>query len=129
MGSAYPTIAADVMARFHRLQGVEVRFITGTDEHGEKIALAASKRGMDPKDHCDDVVESYKRLWEDVSYLVQSHRDIFRHAIDTCHTKLMEQKHWNHSRGIKMSSLQMGIALPASHRLRRSKAHRSLFIN
>jgi hypothetical protein len=67
MGSAYPTIAADVMARFHRLQGRRVTFITGTDEHGEKIALAAEKRGMQPEEHCDDIVASYRQLWQDVS--------------------------------------------------------------
>jgi len=66
MGSAYPTIAADVLARFNRLQGRRVKFITGTDEHGEKIALAAAKRGMQPKEHCDTVVGSYKKLWEEV---------------------------------------------------------------
>lgn len=67
MGSAYPTIAADVLARFHRLQGRQVSFITGTDEHGEKIALAAAGRGMAPKEHCDDIVASYKALWNEVS--------------------------------------------------------------
>ncbi|KAI3437932.1 hypothetical protein D9Q98_000376 [Chlorella vulgaris] len=66
MGSAYPTIAADAIARFQRLQGRQVTFITGTDEHGEKIALAAAKRGMEPKQHCDDIVASYKQLWQDL---------------------------------------------------------------
>jgi len=71
MGSAYPTIAADVLARYYRLSGKKVNFITGTDEHGEKIALAAGKRGMNPKEHCDDVVASYLELWKAVclSYL------------------------------------------------------------
>lgn len=50
-----------------RLRGRPVTFITGTDEHGEKIALAAAKRGMEPKAHCDDIVASYKALWRDVS--------------------------------------------------------------
>ncbi|MEW5299356.1 MAG: hypothetical protein WDW36_002381 [Sanguina aurantia] len=70
MGSAYPTIAADVLARFQRLQGKRVRFITGTDEHGEKIAVAAEKRGLSPQAHCDDIVTSYKSLWKqlDISY-------------------------------------------------------------
>ena len=66
MGSAYPTIAADALARFHRLHGKKVTFITGTDEHGEKIALAAAKRGLGPKEHCDDIVSSYKQLWKDL---------------------------------------------------------------
>jgi methionyl-tRNA synthetase len=63
MGSAYPTIAADVLARYQRLAGRRVRFLTGTDEHGEKIALAAAARGLTPQDHCDGVVADYKALW------------------------------------------------------------------
>lgn len=66
MGSAYPTIAADVVARYNRLKGKSVRFVTGTDEHGEKIALAAEKRGMTPQQHCDSIVEEYKSLWQQV---------------------------------------------------------------
>lgn len=67
MGSAYPTIACDALARFHRLQGKRVTFVTGTDEHGEKIALAAAARGLEPQQHCDDIVDSYKQLWQQVS--------------------------------------------------------------
>ena len=63
MGSAYPTIAADALARFKRMQGYDVSFVTGTDEHGEKIAAAAEKNGMQPQTHCDEVVELYKSLW------------------------------------------------------------------
>ena len=66
MGSAYPTIAADALARYHRLRGADVAFVTGTDEHGEKIALAAAARGMEPKQHCDDIAASYQALWRDV---------------------------------------------------------------
>ena len=49
-----------------RLQGKDVRFVTGTDEHGEKIAEAAKARGMQPQEHCDSVVEEYKSLWTQV---------------------------------------------------------------
>ena len=42
--------------------------MTGTDEHGEKIALAAAKRGLSPQDHCDGIVAEYKSLWEKVGY-------------------------------------------------------------
>ncbi|CAI5943454.1 unnamed protein product, partial [Closterium sp. NIES-64] len=70
MGSAYPTIAADALARFQRLQGKQVTFVTGTDEHGEKIALAAAKNGRTPQQHCDAVAEEYKQLWSklDIAY-------------------------------------------------------------
>lgn len=90
MGSAYPTIAADAAARFQvdvlrallngslpslhlviatlqRLKGKQVRFVTGTDEHGEKIAEAAKARGLQPQEHCDSVVEEYKALWNQVN--------------------------------------------------------------
>lgn len=70
MGSAYPTIAADVLARYHRLTGRKVRYVTGTDEHGEKIALAAAAQDKSPQQHCDSIVEQYKALWSelDISY-------------------------------------------------------------
>ena len=50
-----------------RLRGRRVRFVTGTDEHGEKIALAAAKRGLSPQEHCDGIVAEYKSLWEKAS--------------------------------------------------------------
>ena len=49
-----------------RLRGKRVKFVTGTDEHGEKIALAAAARGMAPQEHCDDIVAAYKQLWAEV---------------------------------------------------------------
>uniref|UniRef100_A0A7N0V4N8 methionine--tRNA ligase n=1 Tax=Kalanchoe fedtschenkoi TaxID=63787 RepID=A0A7N0V4N8_KALFE len=70
MGSAYTTIAADAVARFQRLLGKKVIFITGTDEHGEKIATAAAASGSSPSDHCDAISQSYKALWNnlDIAY-------------------------------------------------------------
>ncbi|KAL6977336.1 Methionine--tRNA ligase, chloroplastic/mitochondrial [Sarracenia purpurea var. burkii] len=66
MGSAYTTIAADAISRFQRLLGKKVIFITGTDEHGEKIATAAAACGSSPNEHCDVVSQAYKALWEDL---------------------------------------------------------------
>ncbi|KAG5533427.1 hypothetical protein RHGRI_027555 [Rhododendron griersonianum] len=66
MGSAYTTIAADAIARFQRLLGKKVIFITGTDEHGEKIATAAAACGSSPNGHCDVISQAYKALWEDL---------------------------------------------------------------
>ncbi|XP_033514813.1 methionine--tRNA ligase, chloroplastic/mitochondrial [Nicotiana tomentosiformis] len=70
MGSAYTTIAADAIARFQRLLEKKVIFITGTDEHGEKIATAAAANGSSPSEHCDIVSQAYKALWKDfdISY-------------------------------------------------------------
>ncbi len=63
IGHAYTTIMADVFARYHRVMGDEVLFLTGTDEHGQKVAQAANERGIDPQDHCDEMVERFRRLW------------------------------------------------------------------
>ncbi len=67
IGHSYTTIAADLMARFHRLNGREVFFLTGTDEHGTKIAEAAAAAGVEPQDFCDNVVEQFKQAWENLS--------------------------------------------------------------
>ncbi|KAL9265824.1 Methionine--tRNA ligase, chloroplastic/mitochondrial-like protein [Drosera capensis] len=67
MGSAYTTIAADAIARFQRLLGKKVIFITGTDEHGEKIATAATASGCSPREHCDNISQSYKKLWKELN--------------------------------------------------------------
>ncbi|KAG2730218.1 hypothetical protein I3760_01G281500 [Carya illinoinensis] len=66
MGSAYTTIAADAIARFQRLLGKKVVFITGTDEHGEKIATAAAAQGSNPSEHCNVISQAYKTLWKDL---------------------------------------------------------------
>src|SRR3989442_1773223 len=62
-GHAYTTVAADVAARFHRLRGDDVYFLTGTDEHGQKVLRAAEARGLTPKAHVDDIVPAWKALW------------------------------------------------------------------
>ena len=63
IGHAYTTIAADVMARYHRLLGDPVFFLTGTDEHGQKVEKAAQERGKTAKEHADILSENFKRLW------------------------------------------------------------------
>ncbi len=63
IGHAYTTIAADTMARFKRLQGFDVLFGTGTDEHGQKIAKSAEKIGLKPIELANQVVSKFKNLW------------------------------------------------------------------
>jgi len=63
IGHTYTTIVADVLARFHRMLGEDVRFLTGTDEHGQKIERAARQRGMEPIQLADEVVERFRSLW------------------------------------------------------------------
>ena len=64
MGSAYTTIAADVIARFNRLQGHDTLSITGTDEHGQKIQRTAESAGRPPQDHCDEIAGKFVELWQ-----------------------------------------------------------------
>ena len=64
VGSAYTTITADAVARFQRLQGKSVLFITGTDEHGQKIQRTAVEQNVAPQVHCDRIVDSFKSLWD-----------------------------------------------------------------
>lgn len=63
LGHAYTTVAADFIARFRRLQGRDVYFLTGTDEHGQKIARAAEAKGMSPKEWADSIVPRWKDVW------------------------------------------------------------------
>ncbi len=64
IGHAYTTILADVLTRFHRNTGEEVFFLTGLDEHGQKVEQAAQKRGLTPQQHCDDLAPRFIQLWE-----------------------------------------------------------------
>ncbi|HPP37120.1 MAG TPA: methionine--tRNA ligase [Thermosynergistes sp.] len=64
IGHAYTTVAADVMARYHRMKGEDVLFSTGTDEHGQKIQRAAANKGMTSKELADKTVENFKALWQ-----------------------------------------------------------------
>jgi methionyl-tRNA synthetase len=64
IGNAYTTIIADALARFHRLRGEDVFFLTGTDEHGQKIEKAAAEKGLTPMDLANKVVGRIKDLWK-----------------------------------------------------------------
>lgn len=70
LGHAYTTVAADVIARWHRLNGRAVTFLTGTDEHGQKVMEAAAKRGLSPQEHVDALAPDFQRLWSrlDIAY-------------------------------------------------------------
>lgn len=70
IGNTYTTVAADALARFKRLNGYDVMFLTGTDEHGQKIQRIAEEKGITPKEHVDEIVAGIKELWNmmDISY-------------------------------------------------------------
>lgn len=87
IGSAYPTIATDAIARFQRMRGDEVRFITGSDEHGQKIQRTAEANNRTPQAHCDEIVGAFKALWErlDIKY------DRFIRTTDTRHAAIVRE--------------------------------------
>ncbi len=64
IGHAYTTILADVLARYHKDEGDEVFFLTGLDEHGQKVQQAADARNLSPQEHCDDLALIFLQLWE-----------------------------------------------------------------
>ncbi|WP_096029496.1 methionine--tRNA ligase [Campylobacter lanienae] len=70
IGHAYTTIICDTLARFYRLRGDDVFFLTGTDEHGQKIEEAAKARGKSPKEYADEISAKFKALWDEfgISY-------------------------------------------------------------
>ena len=70
IGHAYTTVAADAAARYHRLAGDRTYFLTGTDEHGQKVERAAREHGMSPKEWTDSMIPSWRAVWSnlDVSY-------------------------------------------------------------
>jgi methionyl-tRNA synthetase len=86
IGHTYTTVAADALARFKRLTGYDVKFLTGTDEHGEKIQEAAQKVGLTPKEYLDEMVSGIKKLWKamDISY------DIFIRTTDEEHKQRVQ---------------------------------------
>ena len=87
IGHTYCTVMADAMARFKRLSGYDVRFLTGTDEHGQKIQTIAEQKGMKPQDYVDEVVAGIKDLWKtmEISY------DDFIRTTETRHIKRVQE--------------------------------------
>jgi methionyl-tRNA synthetase len=67
LGHAYTTIVADVLARYYRMAGIQTFFVTGTDEHGDKIAEAAQKAGITPKEYADRISAQFRSLWPELS--------------------------------------------------------------
>ncbi len=87
LGSTYTTLACDAIARHQRLRGERVTFITGCDEHGQKIQRTAEAAGLSPQAHCDGVSEGYRDLWN----RWQISHDRFIRTSDPRHRQLVEQ--------------------------------------
>src|SRR3990172_6056468 len=65
LGSLYSTVIADVIARWQQLQSKQVFFLTGTDEHGQKVQQAAMQAGKEPKKFVDDFIPAYQKVWHE----------------------------------------------------------------
>ncbi|MBM4387119.1 MAG: methionine--tRNA ligase [Deltaproteobacteria bacterium] len=95
IGHAYCTILADVLKRYHSLSGCETYFLTGVDEHGQKVQEAAKKRGIDPQAHCDEMQGYFRDLWDSLNVRYdrfirttsQSHKEVVRKAMATLYEK------------------------------------------
>ena len=86
IGHAYTTILADVLARYHRLVGVDTWFLTGTDEHGQKVQQAAEKAGMTAQEQADSTVVRFQELW---AQLEITHNDFIR-TTEGRHTRIVQ---------------------------------------
>jgi len=87
IGHAYTTVAADCMARFKRMQGRDVFYLTGTDEHGQKIERAAREKGKEPIEHVDEIVANIRKLWD---LLMISNTDFIR-TTEERHEKVVQK--------------------------------------
>ncbi|MCB2291260.1 methionine--tRNA ligase [Clostridium sp. CS001] len=87
IGNTYTTVAADAIARFKRLTGYDVMFLTGTDEHGQKLQGIAEEKGVTPKEYVDEIVAGIQDLWKlmDISY------DKFIRTTDDYHKKAVQK--------------------------------------
>lgn len=87
IGNTYTTVAADTMARYKKIRGYDVKFLTGTDEHGQKIERIAKENNTTPKEYVDKIVEWIKDLWKtmDIDY------DIFIRTTDNFHEKAVQK--------------------------------------
>jgi methionyl-tRNA synthetase len=88
IGNAYTTVAADVLARWHRQMGEPVVFLTGTDEHGQKVLEAAEKHGVTPQEWTDRLVETE---WEPVLSVIDASNDDFIRTTERRHTERVQE--------------------------------------
>ncbi|MCD7730339.1 MAG: methionine--tRNA ligase [Oscillospiraceae bacterium] len=87
IGHCYTTVACDSIARYKRMQGYDVMFLTGTDEHGQKIEQKAAEKGITPKQYVDEIVEVFKKLW---SYMNISY-DRYIRTTDDYHVEAVQK--------------------------------------
>ena len=95
IGHLYTTVACDTIARFKRLQGYDVMFLTGTDEHGQKIEQKAKEAGVTPKEYVDEIAAKFQKLWKyvNVEYdrFIRTTDDYHESAVQKIYEKLLEK--------------------------------------
>jgi methionyl-tRNA synthetase len=95
IGHAYTTVAGDAMARYKRLRGYDVMYLTGTDEHGQKIQRKAEEKGVTPQGYVDDIVNGIQELWKklDISYddFIRTTQDRHKQVVEKIFARLLEQ--------------------------------------
>lgn len=95
IGHAYTTVAGDAMARYKRLRGYDVMYLTGTDEHGQKIQEKAEEKGVSPQSYVDEIVSGIQDLWKklDISYddFIRTTEDRHKKVVQKIFAKLLEQ--------------------------------------
>jgi len=95
IGHAYTTTACDAMARYKRLRGYDVMYLTGTDEHGQKIERSAAEKGVTPQQFVDDIVVGIKALWEklDISYddFIRTTQERHKVVVQKIFQRMLEQ--------------------------------------
>ena len=87
IGHAYTTILADVLSRYQKLFGAETFFLTGTDEHGQKVQKSADDRGVSPQEHCDEYVERFSAIWKELNI----ENDFFIRTTMDFHKKVVQE--------------------------------------
>jgi len=94
IGHAYTTILADVLSRYHRWLGDETFFLTGTDEHGQKVAQAAAERDVEPRLHCDETVVRFQELWRKLhisnDYFIRTTDDDHKQVVQSILQKIYD---------------------------------------
>ena len=95
IGNSYSTLACDAMTRYKRLQGFDAFFLTGTDEHGQKIERTAEGLGVSPKQYVDEMADIIKKLWElldiDYSHFIRTTDDYHEKAVQDAFEQLLAQ--------------------------------------
>ena len=95
LGSAYTTVNSDVLHRYHKWLGFESLFLTGLDEHGQKVQKAAQARGLDPQQHCDQMAQQFQSTWKklniDCDIFFRTTHPQHKHAVQQCLQQLFDK--------------------------------------